>query len=252
MPAPAPNSDRGLRRQAIVEALLADIFQGTYKAGEHLVTQDLAVRFGTSHTPIREALIALAGMGVLDLLPNRGATVRRVTSQDVHEICQVRRALECEATRSACGRIALGELHALENELKALAAAAETPAAKVIGQARQLDSRLHDLIAASCGNGLLAAEINRLKLLFRACRDVAWRHDDACDDYHRLAEEAREHLAIVRALLEGDARRASRAMSHHIRSGMRYWSRALPATVSTPPAQASRRARGVPLGSTLR
>ena len=72
---------RGLRRQAIVQSLLADVFHGRLRAGEHLVTQELAQRFGVSHTPIREALIALAGIGIIDLLPNRGAVVRRVTAE---------------------------------------------------------------------------------------------------------------------------------------------------------------------------
>src|SRR5207253_11519126 len=65
----------------------------------------LAARFGVSHTPIREALIELAGIGVVSLLPNRGAVVRPITARDVREVCQVRRALECLAVRQACGRI---------------------------------------------------------------------------------------------------------------------------------------------------
>jgi DNA-binding GntR family transcriptional regulator len=92
-----------------------------------------------------------------------------------------------------------------------------------------VDSRLHDLIAESCGNAFLAKELARLKTLFRAFRDTAWERDEARNDYHRLAEEAREHLAIVEALLGGDAKEAARAMSMHIRSGVKYWSRALPA-----------------------
>src|SRR5947207_2154690 len=89
--------DHGLRRQTIVQSLLADVFQGRLHAGEHLVTQELAERFGVSHTPIREALITLAGIGIIDLLPNRGAIVRKVTASEVREVCQVRRVLECEA-----------------------------------------------------------------------------------------------------------------------------------------------------------
>src|ERR1700752_1585397 len=104
-----PRLHNGQRRQAIVQALLTDVFQGRLRAGTHLVTQELAERFGVSHTPIREALITLAGIGIIDLLPNRGAVVRRVTVEEVREVCQVRRVLECEATRSACGRIALAE-----------------------------------------------------------------------------------------------------------------------------------------------
>ena len=221
--------NRGLRRQTIVQSLLADVFQGRLRAGSRLVTRELAERFGVSHTPIREALISLAGIGIVDLLPNRGAIVRRVSTQEVREVCQVRQVLECEATRSACGRIDLAELHSLAGELRRLIASTDLPGPAFIEQARAVDNRLHDLIADSCGNAFLAQEISRLKILFRAFRDVAWEHEEARNDFHRLAEEAREHLAIVEALLAGDAKGAARAMARHIRSGARYWSRAMPA-----------------------
>jgi len=72
-------------------------------------------------------------------------------------------------------------------------------------------------------------------VLFRAFRDVAREHDGARNDFHRLAEEAREHLAIVEALLAGDARAAARAMAQHIRSGSKYWSRAMPSPNANQP-----------------
>jgi DNA-binding GntR family transcriptional regulator len=233
-PSKALNLSHGLRRQSIVQALLTDVFQGRLRAGEHLVTQDLAERFGVSHTPIREALVALAGTGIIDLLPNRGAVVRPVTARDVREICQVRRVLECAATRNACGRIALTELHALAGELRRLGGVKAPSERRFIEEARALDSRLHDLIASSCGNQFLAKELSRLKVLFRVFRDVAWDHDAARNDYHRLHEEAFEHLAIVEGLLAGRGNDAARAMARHIRSGVRYWTRALPERANPP------------------
>jgi DNA-binding GntR family transcriptional regulator len=220
--------DHGLRRQALVQSLLADVFQGRLRPGQHLVAQELAQRFGVSPTPVREALIELAGIGIVDLPPNRGAIVRQVTARDVREVCQVRQALECQATRSACGRIDLAELKKLDADLRQLAVPSSPSVADFIRDARAVDSRLHDLIAASCGNTFLRNELGRLKTLFRAFRDVAWAHEEARNDFHRLAEETREHLAIVGALLAHDARGAARAMARHIRSGARYWSRALP------------------------
>jgi DNA-binding GntR family transcriptional regulator len=219
--------DHGLRRQTIVESILADVFQGRLRAGDHLVTQDLAERFGVSHTPIREALIALAGIGIIDLPPNRGAIVRKVAVREVREICQVRKALECEAVRSACGRIDQGELQALAADLRRLMPAKGRLGPRFIAEARNLDSRLHDLIAESSGNAFLAKEIGRLKTLFRAFRDIAWRWDAQRNDYQRLSEESLEHLAIVEALLAGQPKEAARAMARHIRSGVKYWSRAL-------------------------
>lgn len=226
---PPIRCDHGRRRSAIAESLLAEIFHGRLRAGQRLVTERLAQRFGVSHTPIREALIELAGVGIVDLFPNRGAVVRKVTSRDVREICHVRRILECAATKSACGRIDLPELRRLAKEIRTLMAVKSPSQAAFIQQARVLDSRLHDLIAASCGNAYLANELGRLKTLFRAFRDVAWEHDQARNDYHRIAEEGHEHLAIVEALLKKNGKSAAKAMASHIRSGIRYWSRGMPA-----------------------
>jgi DNA-binding GntR family transcriptional regulator len=230
----AQPSNRGLRRQTIVQSLLADVLQGRLRAGDHLVTQDLADRFNVSHTPIREALIALAGIGIVDLIPNRGAVVRRVSSREAFEVMQVRRALESMAARLACGRIPLNELHNLAERFRELIVDSErcvqgngkkdpTPAS-VLERARAADSQLHDCIATCCRNAFLAQELGRLKALFRAFRDLAWDEYGARNDYRRLAEESREHLVIVEALLAGDAKGAARAMARHIRSGARYWS----------------------------
>jgi DNA-binding GntR family transcriptional regulator len=219
--------DHGLRRQTIVESILAEVCQGRLRAGAHLVTRELADRFGVSHTPIREALIALAGIGILDLLPNRGAVVRKVSADEVREICEVRCVLECEATRCACGQIRLGELHDLAGDLRRLQALKPKAGNGFIDQARAVDNRLHDLIAASCGNRFLAQELSRLKVLFRAFRDVSWEQEEARNDFHRLAEEAHEHLAIVEGLLDSDADTAAEAMAHHIRTGGRYWGRTM-------------------------
>lgn len=232
MPAASPASriagDRGLRREWIVQELLRQIIQGELRSGQRLVTEELAGRFGVSHTPIREALITLAGMGIIELAPNRGATIRRVTAREVREVGQVRRALECEAVRLACGRIALQDLVTLEHELQKLDAMVSHGSSVVIAQAQLLDSRLHDIIADSSGNSFLMHELHRLKILFRAFRDAAWEFDGRTNAYGRLQEEIREHLEIVQALAARDRQAAARAMSQHIRSGVIYWMKAIP------------------------
>lgn len=214
-----------------------EVFQGRLKAGQHLVTQELAQRFGVSHTPIREALITLEGIGIIDLLPNRGAVIRPVTINDIREICQVRRVLECTATRGACGWIAPSELQSLANDLKGLVKQAAAPSPGFLEEAMAVDNRLHDLIAASCRNAFLAKELGRLKLLFRAFRDVNYSGDRTRFASGRFEAEAREHLAIVKGLLAGDSKAAVRAMSRHIQTSVDTWSRTLPE--SSDPAAAA-------------
>jgi len=220
--------DHGLRRRVIVQSLLIEVFQGRLEAGKHLVTQELADRFGVSPTPIREALVALEGIGIVDLLPNRGAVIRRVTSEEVGEICQVRRVLECEATRSACGWITPAELRSLQTDLKGLLARSTSPDPGFLEEASAVDSRLHDLVASSCRNRFLANEIGRLKILFRAFRDVTYARDETRFRSGRFEAEAREHLAIVEALLADDRKAAVKAMSRHIRMSVENWGRTLP------------------------
>lgn len=220
-PVAEPPFDHGLRRQAIVRAVLTDIFLGHLRTGQRLVTESLALRFGVSHTPIREALIELRGMGVVDLLPNRGAVVRAITARNVREVCQVRKVLECEAVRGAARRVDLAKVDALATEVRKLADARHDPVA--VARARELDNQLHDLVREACGNRFLAEELSRLRTLFRTFRDVTWELELAREDFHRIAVEAREHLAILDALAARDARAAVRAMTAHMRSGVTYW-----------------------------
>lgn len=232
--------DHGQRRAAVADAMLADIFQGKLKAGSRLVIHDLAERYGVSPTPIREALATLDGIGVVDIAPNCGAVVRRMTATDVAEISLVRQSLECAAVKLACGRIEPAELNELADLFRQQAAqsldAKQSAAAanareikKSIDAARSLDSRLHDLIAESSGNRFLAKELGRLKVLFRTFRDAAWDRRRVDADLARFEEEAQEHLAIVEALLANDAAAAERAMGQHIQSGVTYWAHGLDA-----------------------
>lgn len=233
----------GLRRQTLVEALLAQIFQNKLQAGQHLVTQTLAASFGVSHTPIREALIWLAGVGIVELLPNRGAVVRAVTPREVREICHVRRLLECSAVKRACGHIAESVLDDLSQELLALIRDLSALAPRIsdltsfIPRARAIDTQLHDVIAHSCGNTFLAQELERLKTLFRAFRDQSYLQHETQKERRRkllLIREAQEHLAIVVGLRANNPMRATHAMARHVRSGIREWSRAMKSSASHP------------------
>src|SRR5262249_37772206 len=216
-----PDRDHGLRRQALVQELLKEIMEGRLRPGERLVVQELAERLGVGRAPIREALITLSGIGVVEMRPNRGAVVRSVGAREVRDIYLLRRALECEAIRYACGRIDEAELRELAAEFRRLICAVGEDRGRLIADAQALDNRLHDLIAKGCGNAFLLEELNRLKLLYRAFRESAYEQKGPLDNYLRKDDEAREHLAIVEALIARDRKAAVRAMSHHIVSAIR-------------------------------
>lgn len=205
---------RGVMRRQIMVRILTAIFEGRFRAGQRLVVQRVVELYRVSPTPVREALVELASFGIVTLLPNRGAVVLPFGPWEVREIGQIRRVLEVEAARGACGRADPAELDALEAELTRLQALA--PDHSWDQDARAVDTRLHGLIAASCGSRRIASEIDRYLLLSRALRDVKHQRD-AVTNYSR-SDDVLEHLEIVRALKAGEAEAAARAMDRHIRA----------------------------------
>ena len=86
--------DHGKRRHNVVAELLGDLFQGEFQAGSRLRVTFLAQRYDVSVTPVREALVELSGLGLVQLQPNRGAVVRPFGPRQVLDICHLRRVLE--------------------------------------------------------------------------------------------------------------------------------------------------------------
>lgn len=206
-------SREGLREQ-VVNRILVAVFERKFPSGSRLVVQRVAERFGVSPTPVREALVELAGLGVVDLLPNRGAVVRPFGAEQLEQISQVRRVLEMEACRSACGRIAMPALLEMRSQLRKLRKGPQNDAWD--RDARAADSRLHILISESCRNPRLAAEIMRYLRLFRTIRNISHLRD-SWDNYRR-SNDVPEHLRIVESLITGKPQRAASAMDRHIRS----------------------------------
>jgi DNA-binding GntR family transcriptional regulator len=205
---------RGGLRQQVTSRILTGVFVGRFASGQRLIVQRLATAYEVSPTPVRESLVELAALGVVELLPNRGAVVLPFGPAQVREISQVRRVLEVESTRSACGRIDRAEFAALREQLERLRR--RPPGEGRDSEARALDNRLHELIAASCGSARLEAEIGRYLTLFRTLRDVCHLRD-AATNYSR-SDDVPEHLEVLRRLEAGDADGAARAMDAHIRS----------------------------------
>ncbi len=84
-------------RDLLEEAIL----EGELKPGERLRAEALAQRFGTSRTPIREALLQLEGQGLVEVEPNRGAVVRTFDRDDVLDLYEVRALIEPHAAARA-------------------------------------------------------------------------------------------------------------------------------------------------------
>jgi len=208
-----PMARSGLREQ-VSERVLTAIFEKRFVSGQRLIVLRLSEAYGVSPTPVRESLVELAGLGVVELLPNRGAVVKPFGAREVEQMSQVRRVLESEAVRCACGRIDGAELKSLHAELRQLQSLPFDEHRDHL--ARKADNHLHGMIADHCGNPRLVGEIRRYLALFRALRNVSHLRD-SWNDYRR-SDDVPEHLLIVRALIAGKAGAAAEAMDRHIRA----------------------------------
>jgi DNA-binding GntR family transcriptional regulator len=77
-----------------LERLRALILTGEYGPDERLIEEQLAERLGVSRTPVRQALTMLEAEGLVEIAPNRGATVCSFTFEDVWDIYDLRAVLE--------------------------------------------------------------------------------------------------------------------------------------------------------------
>jgi DNA-binding GntR family transcriptional regulator len=126
---------RNVLADQIKDRLLQGILEGRYPPGSRIVETRVAKEVGTSQAPVREALRGLEALGVVEILPFRGARVRHPTVDELLEAYVVRAELE-----SLGARIAVTQM--TDEDLDALAAHVEA-----MKQAAKLDQR-HDLAVA--------------------------------------------------------------------------------------------------------
>lgn len=80
--------------KSLYDIVLDEIGSGKIVGGDRLKVQDLADRYGTSSNPVREVLRQLQGEGIVDILPNRGAVVRKIDADTVRDIFEILSLLE--------------------------------------------------------------------------------------------------------------------------------------------------------------
>lgn len=207
----APLARNALRHDVVVR-LMASIFQGLLPAGTQLIIRKLATQMGISATPIREALVELEAIGVVQFVHNRGAIVKPFGRQQLGEIYHLRRILEAEAARCACGRIPPKVLEDLQCDMGQLLAVEHEDDAAWSEQSMAMDRRLHDLIAIHCGDARLADEIRRYNALVQTIREIVG------NQRHMQRRALKEHMPIIDSLLAIDADKAAAAMSRHVNS----------------------------------
>lgn len=214
---------------AKVFAFIRDrLLSGELKVGDRLLGErELALLLGVSRPILREALRALAVLGLLDIQHGRGAFVRRADMSALYDaltfclaqqpnvledVMQARIAIECQAIRLACGRIGEDELRQLGTRLDAILASLGDPDA---GGAADYD--FHSGIVRASGSPTLMAIYESIAPLLHQSH-VARRRSTAQDREitSRLGEAHRE---IFLCIARGDPDEAERCLREHFQIG---------------------------------
>jgi DNA-binding GntR family transcriptional regulator len=169
---------------------------------------ELCERFGTSRTPLREAIKILSSEGLVELLPNRGARVASLSAQEIDEMVQVVAGLEAVAAELACRRAEEDEIDAIAADTEAMADAwrrRDENAYFTINRA------IHEAIMAAARNTTLKAIYANLSSRIQRMRYTAHKTDE------QWQRAMGEHLEMVRLLRARDGERLAALMKLHIR-----------------------------------
>lgn len=183
------------------------IVSGEFGPGERLDEVFLSTRYGVSRTPVREALMQLSAIGVIELRPRRGAVVVEHGPQQVYEMFEVMAELEGLAGALAARRLTAQDRAALASaheRCRASAAAGECDAYYYDNET------FHFALYAASHSGFLIEQCGTMQRRLRPFRRLQLRVRN------RLAISFDEHDGILAAIFAGDADAARALLRAHI------------------------------------
>jgi DNA-binding GntR family transcriptional regulator len=196
-------------RQQIADLLQDAILDGELKPGQALVETDIATRLGVSRAPVREALQILANRNLVETVPYRGTTVRKLSKVDIEEAYSLRTVLETFAIRRIIAgdpEAAVTELRAICNNMQRVAAAEDWRT--LVAE----DDRFHRTMISHARHGLLMTMW--LELNIRVRQIMALRNLQNLD----IMQIFYNHVPIVQAVADRDEGEAIRLIQAHIAS----------------------------------
>lgn len=201
------SDDETMERPDLTQVIREAILDAQFAPHQRLIEADLSERYGASRASVRTALLNLAGEGLVERLPNRGARVRAITVDEAIEIVEVRIGLETLCARKAAENLTPTDaerLRALRSDIEAAIASGDLMAYSRLNQ--ELDRRIRDLSRHGTATQLL----ERL-------RAQSARHQFRLA-FHpgRAATSAPEHIAIIDAILAKDPDAAEAATRAHL------------------------------------
>lgn len=207
-----PGINRLTLREQVWATLRTAILDGELAPGTRLAETDLAEQLGVSRGTVREALRLLQQSGLVEGEDRTGLAVTRLSPEQVHELFEVRAALEALAVDLI---LRSGNAGQVADELEELLP--HVPEGSPYSKRLDADLGFHEQMCQLAGNSMLLRQWTQLKDLMRVAvlNDVAGEPSNLMDsDYHR---------PIVEALRAGDRSKARRVVIEHMSGAADHW-----------------------------
>jgi DNA-binding GntR family transcriptional regulator len=199
--------------RATVNAIRRAVFAGRFSPGEPLTEVSLSESLEVSRGTVRTALRELQGEGLVEIIPHRGAFVRRLTPRVVRELYGLRAVLEPFAVRTAfrSGGYQLETLDRLQLLAERIGRFEENPedSSQPIYTVIEADVGFHQMLFEGSGHALLLR-------LFEQLKSLMWLSMLDAELYRAYVAEP-SHLHIVEALRSGDVDLSQELLVEHIR-----------------------------------
>jgi DNA-binding GntR family transcriptional regulator len=208
LPDHIPLGGEGPIGRQVYEGLRQAIITGLLPPGTALSEKDGSGMFGVSRQPVREAFIKLVEAGLLQVLPQRGTRVRKISRRQVEQGRFIREAVEAAVVRLAAESIDAAGLQRLDRNLEAQHAAARRhDHAGFLA----LDEGFHRLIIEAIDCLPAWSTIENMKAQMDRVRYLS------LPDVSPLEMLIAQHEEIVAGLRARDADAAEAAMRRHLR-----------------------------------
>lgn len=194
-------------RHQVVENIREAIAVGKLAAGNRLVERDLCEMTGVSRTLIREALRQLETEGLVDVIPNKGPIVARISPRQAREVFQLRAELEGLASQLFAELATDAQMKALQDAFARLRDAYASRDAVAMLAAK---SRFYDCLVDGSGNETLGGVLRQLHARAMVLRATSLSQPG------RTAESEREIAELMKAIRKRDGAAARKASIAHI------------------------------------
>ncbi len=192
---------------AVLNQLRDMIIEGKLSPGTRINEGPVGASLGVSRTPLREAIKTLASEGLVEILPAKGAIVRRFSEKDIRDILDVLKTLEQLAARLTCAQASdaeIAEIADLHKQMLRLYADRNRLAYF------KLNQEIHSAIVRASGNSALAQVHEQLQARIKRVRFIGNELPE------RWAGAVAEHEEMNLALLARDGEKLSEVLGRHL------------------------------------